>query len=66
MKTAKKKTVKRKPSPPQLVDTIELCKELVAMAGFMADPRRREKIYKAVRQLQLLDKLAAQAGLLPS
>lgn len=67
MKKAKKKTaVKRKPSPPRLVSTNELCKELVAMAGFMADPRRQEKIYKAVRQLQLLDRLAVEAGLLPS
>lgn len=67
MKKAKKKTaVKRKPSLPRLVDTIELCKELSAMAGFMDNAWRREKIYKAVRQLQLLDKLATEAGLLRS
>lgn len=67
MKKAKKKTaVKGKPSPPKLADTAELCRDLSAMAGVMADPRRREKIYKAVRQLQLLDKLAVEAGLLPS
>ncbi len=66
MKTAKKKTVvKRKPSLPKLADTAEICRDLSAMAGPMADPRRREKIYKAVRQLQLLDKLATDAGLLP-
>lgn len=62
----KKKPAKRKPSPPKLVDTIELCKELVIMAAFVGNWRVQQKIYKAVRQLQLLDKLAAEAGLLPS
>jgi len=42
-----------------LVDTSELCKELVAMAGLLDDRRVAQKIYKAVRQLQLLDKAAA-------
>lgn len=65
MKKSKQKVVKRKSSPPKLVDTIDLCKELVAMAGFIEDRRVQEKIYKAVRQLQLLDKLAAEAGILP-
>lgn len=66
MRTTKRKVpAKRKPQPPKLVDTTELCKDLVRMAGFMADdPRRQEKIYKAVRQLQLLDQLASEAGLL--
>lgn len=59
----KKAPTKRKPSPPRRVDTIELCKELVAMAGLLEDKRVREKIYKAVRQLQLLDKAAADADL---
>jgi hypothetical protein len=54
---------KRSPSPPRLADTTELCKELVAMAGFLEDKRVQEKIYKAVRQLQLLDKAAADAVL---
>jgi hypothetical protein len=62
----KKSSTKRKPSPPKLVDTIELCKELVIMAAFVDNARVQEKIYKAVRQLQLLDRLAAKAGLLPS
>lgn len=52
-------------TPPALVDTTELCKEIVVLAAF-AEPKLRDKIYKAVRQLQLLDKLAADAGLLRS
>lgn len=55
MKKTKYKT------PPSAVDTTELCKELVAMAGFLEDKRVQEKIYKTVRQLQLLDKLVADA-----
>ncbi len=50
-------------TPPATIDTEELCKELVRLAAF-AEPKLRDKIYKAVRQLQLLDKLAADAGLL--
>lgn len=60
-----KKITKRKPSLSKLVNTEELCKDLVRMAGFMLDPKKRDKIYKAVRQLQLLDKVAADAGILP-
>lgn len=67
MRTPKKKApVKRRPSPPKLVDTTELCKDLVAMAAFLGNSRVEQKIYKAVRQLQLLDKLAAEAGILPN
>jgi hypothetical protein len=67
MKTAKKKSaIKRRPPPPKPVDTTELCKELVAMAAFIPSQRLQDKIYKAVRQLQLLDKLVADAGLLRS
>lgn len=67
MRKVKRETpAKRKPSPPKLADTTELCKELVAMVAFVPNQRLQDKIYKAVRQLQLLDKLAAEAGLLPS
>jgi hypothetical protein len=67
MKHSKKKVLpKRKPSPPSLIDTTELCKELVMMAAFVGNSHVEQKIYKAVRQLQLLDKLATEAGLLPS
>ena len=62
----KKAPAKRKPSSPRRVDTTELCKKLVAMAGFLEDKRVQEKIYKAVRQLQLLDKAASEAGLFRS
>jgi hypothetical protein len=58
-RTLKKKAVtKRRPPQPMRVDTNELCKELVAMAAFVDSPHVQEKIYKAVRQLQLLDRLA--------
>lgn len=57
--------VKSGPKPkylrPAPVNTEELCKELVAMAGFLDDKRVAEKIYKAVRQLQILDKLASES-----
>lgn len=66
MKKSKRKTVtKQKHSSPKPVDTTELCKELVAMAAFIENLHVREKIYKAVRQLQILDKVATDAGLLP-
>jgi hypothetical protein len=52
--------MKRKSSVPKPVDTTMLCKELVLMAGFCEDRRIAKKIYQAVRQLQLLDKLAAK------
>jgi hypothetical protein len=55
---------KRKPSPPKLTDTHDLCLELVALAGLVEDRRTQEKIYQAVRQLQLLDRAAREAGLL--
>jgi hypothetical protein len=44
------------------VDTDELCKELVRIAGFANNESVRKKIYTAVRQLQLLDKLAKEAS----
>ena len=53
--------LKRSPRPPAKVDTTVLCKELVIMAGFLEDRRVAEKIYKAVRQLQILDKLASES-----
>lgn len=56
---AKKIVIKRKKAKPKLIDTHGLCKDLVAMAGFLEDRRLALKIYKAVRQLQLLD-LAAK------
>lgn len=57
----KSKKAVRKPSSSKPVITHDLCIELVAMAGFVEDRRVRERIYKAVRQLQILDKLVADA-----
>lgn len=42
------------------MDTDKLCKELVEMTSLIDNPVVREKIYSAVRQLQLLDKLARE------
>jgi len=64
-KPKKKATPKRKASPPRRIDTMELCKELVAMAGLLDNRYVAHKIYKAVRQLQLLDQVAKSAGILP-
>jgi hypothetical protein len=53
-----KKTPTKKVNKKQLaIDTIELCKELVAMAGLMEDRKIAEKVYKAARQLQRLNQL---------
>ena len=57
---------RKKPSPPKLTDTHDLCLELSALAGLVEDRRTQEKIYQAVRQLRLLDRTAREAGLLPS
>jgi len=54
-----KKITKWESSNSKLVDTNDLCKQLVAIAGFIEDRHAAMKIYKAVRQLQLLD-LAAK------
>jgi hypothetical protein len=51
MKTAKRKAA-------VVADTIKLCEELVRMAAFVENKRVQQKIYKTVRQLQLLDQLA--------
>jgi hypothetical protein len=60
-----KSSIKRKkPSPPKLTDTHDLCLELIALTGLVEDQRTQEKIHQAVRQLQLLDRTAREAGLL--
>jgi len=64
MRRAKKATAKRNYSPPKLMDTEQLCKDLVITAAFVENKHVADKLYKAVRQLQLLDKVARQAGLL--
>lgn len=65
--------MKRKPrakpkSKPALVRSDELCKHLVTMAAFnlYGNPKAQALIYKAVRQLQLLDIEAVKAGILPA
>lgn len=61
---------RRKPARPKSVPTLvrsdDLCKRLVAMAAFSLDgnPQAQALVYKAVRQLQLLDAEAVKAGIL--
>ena len=55
---------RKKPSPPKLTDTHDLCLELAALAGLVEQRRVQEKIYQAVRQLRLLDQVAREAGLI--
>lgn len=64
----KPKKPPRPKSVPALVRSDELCKRLVAMAAFSLydNPRAQTLIYKAVRQLQLLDREAVKAGILPA
>ncbi len=52
MKTAKKKAA-------VVADTMKLCEDLVRMAALIENKAVQQKIYKAVRQLQLLEQLAA-------
>ncbi len=64
---ARKKLVKPK-SRPALTRSDDLCKQLVAMAAFnlQGNDHAQQVIYKAVRQLQLLDAAAVKAGILPA
>lgn len=64
----KQKKPARPASKPTLVRSDELCKRLVAMAAFSLhdNPQAQQLIYKAVRQLQLLDAEAVKAGVLPA
>ncbi len=54
MKTAKQKVA-------VVADTMKLCDDLVRMAAFIENKAVQQKIYKTVRQLQLLEQLAAPA-----
>lgn len=64
----KQKKPPRPASEPTLVRSNDLCKQLVTMAAFSLhdNPRAQKLIYKAVRQLQLLDAEAVKAGVLPA
>jgi hypothetical protein len=54
--------------PPALVRSDNICKELSLIAAFNLhdEPETAEKVYRAIRQLQLLDAAAEKAGILPS
>lgn len=67
MRIMKKKTAaKRVATPPRKMRTDDLCKSLVGIAAFhVEDKQAQMKIYEAVRRLQMLDKAATEAGILP-
>ncbi len=48
-----------------VADTMKLCEELARMAAFVENKEVQQKIYKTVRQLQLLEQLAAPEGKIP-
>lgn len=67
MKKVKKVKKKAAPTPPRKMSTIDLCKALAGVAAFhVEDSVAQMKIYEAIRRLQMLDKAAADAGLLPA
>lgn len=58
---------KAKPTPPRAMSAAGLCKALCGVAAFhVEDKAAQAKIYEAVRRLQLLEKAAVDAGLLPA
>lgn len=64
-RTKPKKKLAKPKSVPRLVRSDELCKRLVAIAAFhIDDPKAQATVYRAVRQLQLLDAAAVKAGIL--
>jgi hypothetical protein len=66
MRKKKKIAVKRKPTLPKKMSSLELCAALSGIAAFhVKDEATRMSIYEAIRRLQLLDALAIDAGILP-
>lgn len=69
MKRPAKKAAKKLPkaaSQARRMSSHDLCLSLTVIAGFTDDQRASFKIYEAVRRLQLLEKAAIDAGLLPA
>lgn len=69
MKRPAKKTAKKLPkaaSQARRMSSHDLCVSLTSIAGFAEDEDTSFKIYEAVRRLQLLEKAAVDAGLLPA
>jgi len=63
----RKKTQKHRPTPPRKMSTKELCIHLSGVAAFHTeDKTAQSKIYEAIRRLQLLEKAAIEAGILPA
>ena len=61
----KKKALKRKPTPPKKMSSKELCMSLAGIAAFhVEDKAAQMKIYEAIRRLQMLEKVAINAGVL--
>lgn len=63
----KKAKKAKRATPPRKMSSKDLCMALTGVAAFHVDDKAAQmKIYEAVRRLQLLEKAAVDAGLLPS
>lgn len=66
MKKAKRKPMPKKNAAARKMSSNELCRDLAVIGGLVESEDTAAKIYEAVRRLQLLEKAAVEAGLLPS
>lgn len=66
MKKKKKAPLKQKLTAPKKMSSSELLTSLAGIAAFhVEDKAAQMKIYEAMRRLQLMEKAAIDAGLLP-
>ena len=64
---AKKQLSKRSFKGVKRMSTADLCKALSGVAAFhVEDDKAQAKIYEAIRRLQVMEKAAVDAGLLPA
>lgn len=66
MRKAKRKPLPKKAVAARKMSSHDLCMSLAAIGGLAEDEVTRFNIYEAVRRLQLLEKAAVEAGLLPA
>lgn len=63
---AKKQLTKRSFKGVKMMSSNDLCKALSGIAAFhVEDDTAQAKIYEAIRRLQVMEKAAIDAGLLP-
>lgn len=62
-----KRAAKRKATLPRKMSTKDLCMSLVGIAALhIEDKASQMKVYEAIRRLQIMEKAAIEAGLLPA